>query len=131
LSPRRRRLALWHVLTFFVALYCKVLETLKHPYILVLSFLHGDALLVSALCNNQSDVISLLAFTKILYGLDDGLEKSPHRQMALRKRRLDEARLVKLYLLGVLGFCDAVGVKNQGVTRGELNFRNRAVPLLE
>jgi hypothetical protein len=93
--------------------------------------LNGDALLGSAPCNHQSDVICVLAFTELLYGLDDRLEKGADRWLALRKHSLDKAGLAKLHVLGVHGFCDAVGVKDQGVARGKLNLRNKAFPFSE
>ena len=51
--------------------------------------------------------------------------------VALRDYRLEQAGFTKLLILDVLGFRDAVRVKDKGIARGNLNFLNRTLPLVE
>src|SRR5438445_9882576 len=43
----------------------------------------------------------------------------------------DEALLAELFIGGIVGFGDAVGVEGEGIARAEAAFSNFAIPILE
>ena len=81
--------------------------------------------------NDQGDVVALLMGAESLDLVDDQLEQPPGVSLAVPQQRLDQAVLTKFPALIVQRFGDAVCVEHQCVSREELSFLYRAVPISE
>jgi hypothetical protein len=81
--------------------------------------------------NDEGDVVVLFVGAEALDFVDDGSEGSLRTRLAIALECFNEALFAKLFVGGVVGFGDAVGVEGERVSRVKVAFSDFAIPILE
>jgi len=81
--------------------------------------------------DDEGDVVVLFVGAEAPDFIDDGGQGRLRRGSAMALEGIDEALFAELFVGGVAGFGDAVGVEGEGIAWAKLAFSNFAIPILE
>ena len=81
--------------------------------------------------DDEGDVVVLLVGAEALDFGDDRLQQALRRLPAMALQGFDQALFAELFVVGVVGFGDAVGVEGKCIARAKLVFADFAIPIFE